>query len=122
MGTVKLINPNERLVLEQGETKFFYRRVTSEEANAIRRSCTVRGEIDGGKAGMIILKKFLIGWENLQDWDDNQVPFSIENISMVPDQVLANIITAISEAEGIQAKTVSKAVDAASIDKTAKNS
>ena len=122
MSIVKIIKPDERLVLEVGETKFYYKRIPTDHANAIRRKCTVRGELDGGKAGLEILKGFLLGWDNVQDWDGNEVPFNKDNITLIPDTVLADIITAISEADGVRAETVAEAVTQTAKDKTEKNS
>ena len=122
MSIVKIIKPDERLVLEVGETKFYYKRIPTDHANAIRRKCTVRGELDGGKAGLEILKGFLLGWDNVQDWDGNEVPFNKDNIALIPDTVLADIITAISEADGVRAETVAEAVTQTAKDKTEKNS
>ena len=122
MSIVKIIKPDERLVLEVGETKFYYKRIPTDHANAIRRKCTVRGELDGGKAGLEILKGFLLDWENVQDWDGNEVPFNKDNIALIPDTVLADIITAISEADGVRAETVAEAVTQTAKDKTEKNS
>ena len=122
MDTVKIIKPDEKLVLEVGYTKFYYKRIPTDHANAIRRKCTVRGELDGGKAGLEILRNYLVGWENLQDWDGNDVPFSKDNIILVPDTVLAEIITAISAADGVRADSVADAVAQTGKDKTEKNS
>jgi len=122
MSTVKIIKSDERLILEIGDTKFYYKRITTDHANAIRKRCTVRGEMDGGKAGLEILKGFLLDWDDVRDWDDNEVPFTKENIALIPDAVLADIITAISSADGVVAETVAEAVAKTGKDKAEKNS
>ena len=58
----------------------------------------------------------------MRDWDDNEVPFTKENIALIPDAVLADIITAISSADGVVAETVAEAVAKTGKDKAEKNS
>jgi len=117
---VRLIGNDERLVHQIGDTKFYYKRISSDRASAIRRKHTVRGEVDGGKVGFEILETHLLDWENVLDWEDKQVPFSAENIRLIPDEVLGEIITAIGSADGTPAKTVEQAISKQ--DKTEKNS
>jgi len=118
--SVRLIKNDERLIYQIGDTKFYYKRISSDRANAIRRKHTVRGEVDGGKVGFDILETHLLGWENVLDWEDKQVLFNSENIRLIPDEVLAEIITAIGSADGTLARTVEQA--AVKQDKTEKNS
>jgi len=118
--SVRIIKSDERLIHQIGDTKFYYKRISSDRASAVRRKYTVRGEVDGGKVGFDILETHLLGWENVLDWDDKPVPFSVENIRLIPDEVLGEIITAIGSADGTLARTVEQAVSKQ--DKTEKNS
>ena len=118
--TVRIIQKDEKLVHVMGETTFYYKRISSERAGAIRRRHTKRGEMDASAAGFEMLRTHLLGWDNVQDWDENQVEFTPENIALIPDEVLADLITMISSSEGELAETVEDAVRAP--DKTSKNS
>lgn len=118
--SVRIIKNDERLIHQIGDTKFYYKRISSDRASAIRRKHTIRGELDGGKVGFEILESHLLDWENVLDWDDNQIPFNVENIRMIPDEVLAELITAIGSADGTLAKTMEEAV--VKQEKTEKNS
>ena len=120
MSKVKILNKDERLVHGIGETNFFYKRISPDRAAAIRRKHTRRGDMNASAAGFEILESHLLGWENVQDWDDNDIPFTPENIRLIPDEVLAELITAISSSDGELATTVESAVKAP--DKTVKNS
>jgi len=117
---VVAISKDEKLVYTVGDTIFYYKRISSERASAIRRKHTKRGELDAGAAGFEMLQIYLLGWENFQDWDGNQVEFNFENIRRVPDEVLAELITMISSSDGVLADTVEEAVKAP--EKAAKNS
>lgn len=115
MTTVKIIQKDERLIHVVGETKFYYKRISSERASAIRRKHTRRGELDAGAAGFEILYTHLLDWENVEDWAGNKIEFTKENIALIPDEILADLITMISSSEGIladteQIKTVEEAV------------
>jgi len=112
MTTVKIIKQDERLVHAVGDTKFYYKRISSERAAAIRRRHTRRGEMDSGAAGMEMLRTHVLGWENVQDWDDNQVEFSPDSLSLIPDEILADLITMISSSEGTLATNIDEAVKA----------
>lgn len=118
--TVRIIQKDERLVHSVGETKFYYKRISSERANAIRRKHTKRGELDAGAAGFEMLRLYLLDWDNVQDWDNNQIEFTAENIPLIPDEILAELIAMISSSDGILADTVEVAVKAP--EKTSKNS
>ena len=118
--TVKIVQKDEKLVYNVGDTVFYYKRITSERAGAIRRKHTKRGETDFNRAGIEMLQSYLLGWENVQDWDDNQIDFTPENIALIPDEVLADLITLMCSSEGTLAKTVEDAVKAP--EKAAKNS
>jgi hypothetical protein len=107
---VKIIQKDERLVYNAGDTTFYYKRISSERASAIRRKHTKRGDMDAGAAGFEMLRTHLLGWENVQDWDDNQVEFTSENIALIPDEILADLITMISSSDGTLAITVEDAV------------
>jgi hypothetical protein len=120
MSTVKIIRKDEKLVHQLGETKFFYKRISSERAGFIRRKHTKRGEMDASAAGFEMLDTHLLGWENVQDWDGNEVEFSVENIRAIPDEVLADLITMISSSEGTLAGNLEDAVKQP--EKTSKNS
>ncbi len=120
MSTVKIIKKDERLIHQVGETKFYYKRISSERAGFIRKKHTKRGEMDAAGAGFEMLDTHLLGWENVQDWDENIIEFSLDNIRLIPDEVLADLITAISSSEGILAGTMEDAVKQP--DKTSKNS
>lgn len=120
MSKVKIIQKNERLIHQVGETKFYYKRITPERAGFIRKRHTKRGEMDASAAGFEMLDTHLLGWESLEDWEDNKVEFSLENIRLIPDEVLADLITAISSSEGTLVETVEEAVKQP--DKTSKNS
>ena len=109
---VKIIQKDERLVYVVGETTFYYKRIPSERAGAIRRKHTKRGETDFNRAGIEMLQSYLLGWDNVQDWDDNKVEFTPENIALIPDEVLADLITLMCSSEGTLATTVEDAVKA----------
>ena len=100
--TVRIINANEKLVHEVGDTKFYYRRITSGHANAIRRKHTNRGVVDGNKVGFEVLEAYLIGWDNVLDWDDNEISFSVERIESIPDGILAEVLEKINASDGVK--------------------
>jgi len=122
MSTVKIIQKDEKLVHIAGETTFYYKRISSERASAIRRKHTKRGEMDAGSAGFEMLQTHLLGWENVQDWDDNQVEFTVENIRLIPDEILADLIAAISSSDGVLAESPNIEDAVKSPSKTEKNS
>ena len=97
---VRIIKDDEKLVYRCGDTTFYYKRIKSESASAIRRRHTNRGIIDHAKVGMEILSKYLVGWENVQDWDGGKITFDVNLIPELPDEVLAELIGAIGSAEG----------------------
>lgn len=110
MCPVRIIQKDERLIYNVGDTKFYYKRISSERASAIRRKHTKRGELDAGAAGFEMLRTYILDWDNVQDWDGNQVEFTSENIALIPDEILAELISMISSSDGILADTVEDAV------------
>lgn len=119
---VRIINPEERLEYKVGDTTFYYKRITIDRAGAIRRKHTKRGDMDAGAVGMEILCSHLLGWDNVQDWDDKQVEFTSENVALIPDETLADVLVAIGSADGSEATNVEQATTETKSDKTIKNS
>ncbi len=119
---VRIINSEERLEHKVGDTTFYYKRITTGRANAIRRKYTKRGEIDAGAVGMEILYNYLLGWSNVLDWDDKQVEFTPENLVLIPDETLADVLVAIGSADGNEAINAEQASVESKPEKIIKNS
>jgi len=119
MSVVRLINASEKLVHQVGDTKFYYRRITSGHAAAIRRKYTNKGIFDGNKFGLEVLEQYLTGWDDVWDWQDKKVEFSTERIHYIPDGILAEVLEKISDSEGV---TVEEASQDTEKGKTEKNS
>jgi hypothetical protein len=96
---VKLINDQESLTLKVGATTFMYRRIKPLEKAAINKTYTRAGVIDFTEAGLEYIKKCLKGWENVRDGKNKQVPFDIGLVDSLPENVLIQLVTAITGTE-----------------------
>lgn len=92
---VQIITPEENLVLEIGESKFFYRRIRAAEKNNIILKYTDRGKIDQVAATMEILKSCVRGWQGVRNGDGSEVEFTVDLIEALPESVLWQLETAI---------------------------
>jgi len=94
--SIRLISKTERLVYEIEGSKFFYKRVFPAYWNDLKRKHTKRGMVDMGAAGFDLLETHVIGWENVVDEKNKEVPFAKELILQLPDPILADLIVAIN--------------------------
>ena len=96
---VQIISKTEVLEKKIFGTIFYYRRALSQEWNNLVRKNTNRGVTDFDEVGMEILKTHLTGWKDLKDEDEKEVPFNIDTIELIPQEILSELIKAISSHE-----------------------
>lgn len=97
---VRLISEKERLKVKIESATFIYRRALSSTIGELRRKYTDRGEFDSIGFADEILERHLLGWENVFDENDEQVPFDPELIKFLPDKIKAELLNAIDSAGG----------------------
>jgi len=96
MSKVRLIRQSERIVYEEGDSKFFYRRAQSDEIGLIRRKYTdSKNEIDHQFVNEI-LTKYLIGWEGIDDGTGKDLEFDAIHIPALPTPVKTELLSGIS--------------------------
>jgi len=105
---VKLISKDEQLEMKYEDSIFYYRRMSNDESSALRRKHTQRGQTDFNAVGIDSVQSHVVGWKNVTDIDGNEVPFSKENLLLLPDDVLVALINAISSADANKREDVEK--------------
>lgn len=88
---IQVLKDDERLTYENSGSKIFYKRISSLRRSAIVKKHTKRGREDWGPITAHILSEVILGWENVMAGTD-AVPFSVEMIASLPDDVTADII------------------------------
>lgn len=96
---VTIISKTETLEKRIYGTIFYYRRVFNQAYNALIRKHTARGNTNFDEVGLELLQTHLIGWKNLKDNNDKDIPFNVETIDLIPPDILAELIRAIGSPE-----------------------
>lgn len=94
---VRIISETERNVFEYDGSKFFYRRISVTQSLAINKRHTKRGIIDHTAAGLEIVQWCLLGWENVEDEQGQEIPYSAELVRCLPDELVNELTVALRE-------------------------
>lgn len=97
---VQLINDDERLVHTVGESRFYYRRISSGRHSRAIKAHTKRGVTDWGAVSSELLCWAITGWDNVESNPGVVVPYSAALVPKLPEEVTCAIIDLAKAAEG----------------------
>jgi len=95
---ITIIREHERLTLEKGGSKFFYRRVPQQERARILSQAVPRrgGDPNWERVLLEMLEYAMLGWENVLDGDGSALDFDKGLIGYIPQDVQVDLMDAIN--------------------------
>ena len=98
---VRLISDTERNVFEFDGSRFYYRRISSNQAVIINKKHLKRGVVDQHAAGLETVQWCLIDWEHVLDGDGLEIPFSKDLVPALPDDLVNELHMALRESSPV---------------------
>lgn len=93
--SIQLISKTEKLVVEIGGGKFFYRRIPNVAWESYTTKHTERGKVNINAALDEVIGDHIYSWDHVVDENIKPIEFSKEMAAFLPDDVKADLIAAI---------------------------
>ncbi len=91
MSRISLIQDDEKLTYKWGESKIFYRRISTAKRNRIVNKHTKRGKTNWAAVSDEIMSYVIIGWEDV-DRGGKQIAFDPDLVAFLPDDITTDIL------------------------------
>jgi hypothetical protein len=102
--TIILVKDDERLPLYFGEKGsvdtaiIWYRRLPSKKRREIIDANTIMGATNWFKCGLEFAKYAIVGWENIIDPSGVMIPYHLDLVDALPEEVVTEVIGKLTEA------------------------